>query len=303
MKNLLLRGKPISPGYAHGQAFLWGQGEPKFRRRRISAAEVETELERFGPALEKSRTEIQRLSERLQSELGSVEAEIFSAHLLFLEDPQFVARVEGAVRDDLICVESAVADAVNELVQILKKADNLYLREREEDMRDLGARVLRHLTQPDSSRLNALESRAVLVARELLPSDLLEIDRQHLAGIVTEVGGETGHAAILARALGVPAVTGIVSATSHAQVDTQVLVNGENGEVVFEPSEKRAEIFALKQADFERSTRRALAADPLECVTRDGLRIRLHANIGREHDDQRVPGTLRHPRDVLTGFG
>ena len=149
------------------------------------------ELDRFRQALEKSRSEIQRIIDWVTSEPGSAEAAIFSAHLLFLEDPQFIERVEHAVRNGLVCVELAVTAAIDALAQILREADNEYLRDREEDLRDLGRRVLRHLAQVDPTRSSRIEPGSVLVARELLPSDLLEIDRRNVAGIVTEIGGET----------------------------------------------------------------------------------------------------------------
>jgi phosphoenolpyruvate-protein kinase (PTS system EI component) len=121
VKGLLLRGKPISPGYYGQGDGLWGRREPEFHRRPIPAVEVEDEVKRFRQARENSRTELRRLSERVKPEIGSVESETFSAHLLLLEDPQFVGRVEEAVRNDLMCIESALDDTVEELVPILRK--------------------------------------------------------------------------------------------------------------------------------------------------------------------------------------
>jgi phosphoenolpyruvate-protein phosphotransferase len=295
VKDLLLYGRAISAGYAQGEAVLWGQDRARVCDRSIGDDEIAHELRRFQRALEKSRAELRRLSERVSSELGSAEAEIFSAHLLFLQDPQFIERVEHAVRQHQVCVESAVSNAVDELAAMLRGADNEYLREREEDLRDLGQRVLRHVTGSDQAKLRRLGRPAVLVARELLPSDLLEVDRRHLAGILTEVGGEVGHAAILARALGIPAVTGIPEATRRAHTGMRVLLNGQTGAVVFDPSPARRRRFASQRAAFDQSRKKAEAADRLACVTRDGTSIALQANIGREWEvgsvmEQRLEG-------------
>ena len=165
---------------------------------------------------------------------------------------------------------------------MLSQADDPYLREREEDLRDLERRVLRHVTRRAPQRLSQLRSPAIVVARELLPSDLLEIDRRYLAGIVTEIGGEAGQAAILARALGVPAVTGVNDAMRNACPGLPMLVDGRTGEVAFDPSPEREAVFALRRAEYDRSTLLAASTDLLECATRDGLRIGLYANIGRE---------------------
>ena len=284
MGDLLLHGKPISPGYASAPAVLWGRSELPVPDHKIQAAEAAREIQRFHCALERSRQELQRLSDRVQAELGSAEAEIFSAHLLFLEDPQFVEVVEDAVRTQHRCVESAIRGTIKALGQTLSAADSPYLRERVEDLRDLERRVLRHVSQLCGDRQGQLQSRAIVVARELLPSDLLEIDRRYLAGIVTEFGGEAGHAAILARGLGIPAVTGVADATRHVRPGQRVLLDGQRAEVVFGPSPEREAAYAARQVRYDQSTRRAASADGLDCATHDGLKIGLQANIGRAHE-------------------
>jgi phosphotransferase system enzyme I (PtsI) len=155
------------------------------------------------------------------------------------------------------------------------------LRERAQDLKDLERRVLRHVTQMCGDWRGQLRSRAVVVARELLPSDLLEIDRRYLAGVVTEIGGEAGHAAILARALGIPSVTGVQDVTRRARPGERILVDGQSAEVVLDPSPEREAAFAVRQSRYDRSARRAASADRLDCVTSDGVRIGLQANIGR----------------------
>lgn len=284
MRDLLLRGKPISPGYASAPAVLWGQSEPPPIDREIQAEEAAGEIQRFRYALERSRQELQRLSDRVQAELGSAEAEIFSAHLLFLQDPQFVEVVEDAVRTQHLGVESAIRGTVEALAQALSAADSPYLRERVEDLRDLERRLLRHVTQPCGDGCRQLQAPAIVFARELLPSDLLEIDRRCLAGIVTEIGGEAGHAAILARALGIPAVTGVPDATRHARPGQRVLLDGQSAEVVFDPSPEREAAFSVRQVRYNHAAQRAASADRLDCVTQDGLKIGLQANIGRAHE-------------------
>jgi phosphoenolpyruvate-protein phosphotransferase (PTS system enzyme I) len=285
-----VQGKPVSPGYAQGHAAILGVGEITTPRRTIAEHEIDREIGRFRGALDDSYRDLLRLQERVQSELGSVEAEIFSAHLLFLKDPQFIERVERSVRHDRLGIESAIAVTVTELVDILRQSDNAYLRERTEDIRDLGQRLLRNLTRLDAERLSRQEPGIVFVARELLPSDLIEIDRDQLVGIVTEQGGETGHAAILARALGIPAVTGITGATRIAATQMPVLLDGVTGEVVFDPSPERLGDFLESKHRYEAASRHALSEEACECMTRDGVRIGLYANIGRPDEVDQVAG-------------
>ena len=148
----IIQGKPISPGYAQGRAVLFGVGELSAPWRTVTADEVEGEIERFHTALEGSQRDLLQLQERVQSELGSSEAEIFTAHLLLLKDRQLIERVERCIRVDHFGVEAAIGLSVTELVDLLSQSDNAYLRERTEDIRDLGQRLLRHLLRGDAGR-------------------------------------------------------------------------------------------------------------------------------------------------------
>ena len=284
----IIAGRAISPGYAQGRAEILGTGLRDTTTAKIVPDRVEDELERFRTAVEKSYRELEQLQARVQSELGADSAEIFSAHLLFLKDPQFTERVETCIREDLLSPEAAVQDTVDELVQILNKADNSYLRERVADIHDLRSRLLRQIAQPGSGQLQQLEPDTILVARELLPSDLLESDREHLNGIVTETGGETGHAAILARALGIPAVTGITNATQLIAPGMPLLVDGRSGEVVLEPEPRRLDASIASKARYDRETKNAVDAEECESTTCDGIKVHLLANIGRPYEVAQV---------------
>jgi len=284
----IVQGKPISPGYAQGRAVLLGVGELSAPRRIVAEDEVGNEIERFHAALENSQQDLLHLQERVQSELGSSEAEIFTAHQLFLKDRQLIDRVERAIRDNHLGVEAAIELTVLELVDMLSQSDNAYLRERTEDIRDLGQRLLRHILRGDAGRSVTLEAGTVLVARELLPSDMIEIDRRHLAGIVTERGGETGHAAILARALGIPAVTGVTEATRIAVSGVAVLLNGLTGEVVFDPAPHQLADFIDRMHRYDAASRQAFSEEVRECITSDGARIELYANIGRPDEVDQI---------------
>ena len=281
-------GKPVSPGYAQGRAVIWGVGQPGPQKTRIHADQIDTELARLHTALDASYHELQQLQARVQSELGSDSADIFSAHLLFLQDRQFIDRVEATIRNDRLNLDSALQVTIDELAGILTAADNAYLRERAADVRDLQRRLQRHLAQPGAEQLDRLAPGSILVARELLPSDLLEFDRERLVGIITEVGGETGHAAILARAVGIPAITGINDATHIIEPDLPLLIDGQTGEVVLEPASERFDASIASKARYDRVTQDAVNAEDRKCRTRDGIEVHLLANIGRAFETQQV---------------
>jgi phosphoenolpyruvate-protein phosphotransferase len=285
----IITGKPISPGYARGRAVIQGGGPEEVRETRITPDQIDAELARFHAALGESHRELQQLQARVQSELGSDSADIFSAHLLFLRDQQFIGRVEAGIRNERLCLEAALQLTVDELAHLLEEADNAYLRERAADIRDLRSRLLRQIAQSGTEQtLARLPPESILVARELLPSDLLASDRAHIAGIITETGGETGHAAILARALGIPAVTGIRDATRIITPQMLILIDGQSGEVVLEPVPQRINRSTATKDRYDRETRDAIDAEQRACITRDGVKIRLLANIGRPFEVHQV---------------
>ena len=284
----IIAGKAISPGYAQGRAEILGIDQADTQITEITPDQVGIELDRFHSALDESHRELRQLQARVQSELGTDSADIFSAHLLFLKDRQFIDRVEACIRSDLLSLESAIQVTIDELANQLKAADNAYLRERAADVRDLQRRLLRNMAPTGRQQLATLTPETILVARELLPSDLLEFDRDHLIGIVTETGGETGHAAILARALGIPAVTGIPDATNLIQPDTPILIDGQTGEVVLQPELKQLQVSQANKQSYERISERAADAEDCECVTLDGVKFQLFANIGRASEVYQV---------------
>ncbi len=143
-----ITGKPISPGYAQGHAVLLGTGPSELPKRGISADQIGAELACFHAALKTSSRELQQLQACVQSELGRASADIFSAHLLFLKDPQFIHRVEACIRNDRLSLESAIQVTTDELAGLLNEADSAYHRERAADIRDLHRRLLRHIAPP-----------------------------------------------------------------------------------------------------------------------------------------------------------
>ena len=283
-----IQGRPISPGYAIGWAVLYDIDRPAVPRYSIASTAVKDELQRFHRSLEHSRADLKQLQDRVALEHGCKEAEIFSAHLAFLTDQQFIERVNDHVDRELVNAEQAIETVVSELADTLKDLDNEYLREREQDVRDVGRRVLRNLARHDISPARHLPPQSVLVTHELLPSDMLEFDRTNLVGIVLETGSDTSHGAILARSWGVAAVTGVLGATRWIESETRLLVDGQTGEVVIDPAPEAMARVAKRKRRYDHDSSIALAAESRKCVTQDGVQISLYANIGRPDESAEV---------------
>lgn len=295
----IVRGIPLSPGYGVGRAVHATGGRPEIPRLRIHQGEVEPELRRFATAMDDAREAVDRARLRVRADLGAEEAEIFSAHRAMLDDPTFSAHVEERVRRDLINAERAVEDEVVDLADRLAGAPDAYLRERAIDVKDIGRRVLASLRPHPPESIVPLSDPSVIVATELLPAETVDLDRTHVNAIVTEFGGETSHVAILARALGIPAVSGIRDALECIDEGTLVLVDGQNGEIVLDPPGDIIKEFEARKSAYDQKTRLAFAKSSRECRTRDGTRISLQANIGRVEE---APAVAEHHLDQVGLF-
>ena len=296
-RDQIIRGRGLSPGIGTGRALLY-PAEPAIVPSTPAISDnADRELRRFEGALDLARLDLERVRLRVQADVGAEEAEIFAAHEVLLSDPSFLKGIRDRLFRDHLMAERAVQAEVEDVSKRLSAIGDPLFRDRSADVRDVGRRLLSQLTRPESDSIAPLPPGTVLVATELLPSDTLDLDRSHVAGLVTEVGGETSHVAILARALGIPAVTGVEDAVRIIPQGEWVLVDGDLGEVTIAPSEQRSKSFAIRSKDWADR----LASDPSRvsqpCRTRDGERIELHANIGR------VEEAVEVRRCALDGVG
>jgi len=277
-----LAGKPISPGFARGHAvvFLSGRGVAP-PRRRLTAGEIEREVARLQTAVESAAAELGLIRQRVEAEIGGAPAAIFDAHAAMLRDPKLVARIEAHIAEHRVNAEQAVHRELDAVARKLAASGDAMLRERVVDLRDLARRLVWRLQGGAGAGLLQLPEDSILVADELMPSDTVRLDRRHVRGIVMERCGRTSHAAILAKALGIPAVSDIHDVARRVRTGTTVLIDGVSGIVVTAPTTERARRFAADAASYEQGLAAARELETGECLTRDGTRIELYANIGR----------------------
>ncbi len=278
-------GKPISPGYAEGRAVIFQSGLGVSRtQRRIQPDDVESEIDRFRRAATAARAELAALERRVARELGGSHGAIFATHGALLADRSFTGRIEAFITKDLIGAEWALDRAVADAASQLAGLDDEYLRQRADDVRDLGRRVMGHLVDGVAPSLPHLPPDTVLVADELLPSQTIDLDRAHVRALALERCGRTSHAAILAKALGIPAVADLDGITAAVRPGTRLLVDGQKATVTASPTTSSARTFAGERKTYEAALSSALVEEREACVTRDGVRITLLANIGRVNE-------------------
>lgn len=279
------RGLGASSGIALGPALVWRPVQPASAAVR-AAGSPEEETVRLQAARQAAEEELAELRDRAEREMGGEEAAIFSAHLLMLSDPALMGEAEELVRQGL-SAEAAVEQATERQAALLAALPDAYLAERAADVRDVGGRLLAHL-QDRRRPEPRLEQPAVVVARDLTPSQTARLPKDLLLGIVTEAGGPTSHVAIMARALGIPVVVGvpgIVDATNSGDV---VALDGDTGEVVVRPADEELARWRRRQELLEADRRRLAGLASRPAVTADGHPVSLLANISTPADVARA---------------
>lgn len=272
------KGLGVSDGVVIGRVLRMHGGTTYVYRSRIEATEIESELERFRAALRLARRELLAVKDRAEKELGKEHAYVFDAHLLLLEDAKLIARIESHIVQEQANAEWAVKVVGDQLISVYSEIKDNYLRERAADIDDVVKRLLGALSG-ENPKQRRLAEESVIVAQDLLPSAVAQLDLQFARAIATDTGGWTSHTAIIARGLGIPAVVGLRDFFRSARTGDEVVVDSGRGEVILYPTEKTLDRYRKEVTT--RTTRRPAdlprPAGPLK--TRDGLEIRVRANV------------------------
>jgi phosphotransferase system enzyme I (PtsI) len=284
-----LNGLGVSPGIGIGRALVVTRGS-KDLRFRIPERRIPDELQRLDTARTRSREQLEHIKSRIAAAAGADHGYLFDAQLLMLDDPMLVDRAAAIIREQRLNAESALRRALDEVSALFDRGDDAYLRERKGDVDDVVGRLSMNLraSGDPADLFRDVEGPLVLVADELSPSVIAQLDWQRLAAFVTDQGSWTYHTAILARSLHVPAVAGLRHATSLIQPGVLLAVDGSSGEVLVEPSpDLLAEIEARSRK--RRAYERSLAEyDPLPAVTQDGIPICIEANVELPEEAERA---------------
>ncbi|MBK6404519.1 MAG: phosphoenolpyruvate--protein phosphotransferase [Holophagales bacterium] len=302
-RSLSLSGIPVSPGIAVGRAAVWLARADSSPRRDLDAEEIPTELERLRLAVESGIREIGEMAGQVEERLGKEYAAIFQAHALFLRDPSFLGPIEKKIRVERVNAEWAVEVVADGLASRLRDLPDKDLALRASDLDDVAAILKRSLGEGEAAvdRLASLTGDAcVIVADELTPSDAVRIPRDKVVAFVTERGGKTSHAAILARSFGLPAVVAIPKLLASIGDGDRLIVDGREGVVWREPSEDVLALFRERQGR-DATREQSLKERSLSGLarTRDGEEVAIRANIELARE---VPDVFEYGADGVGLF-
>ncbi len=284
-----LTGLGVSPGIGIGKALVIKRGTRDLRFR-VPAALVGRELERLDAARDRSREQIQQIKERIAATVGVEHAYLFDAQLLMLDDAMLMGRAAETIRTDRLNAESALQRALEYISTVFEDAHDPYLRERKGDVADVVGRLTMNLRAAGdpTDLFKDLEGPLVLVAHDVTPSIIAQLDWQRLAALITDAGSWTNHTAILARSLHVPAVAGLHNASVIVAPGEVIAVDGTTGEVLVDPDAETLAQVETRQRRRQAHEQTLEEYRDLPAITEDGVEIRLEANIEAPDDAARA---------------
>ncbi|EGV31002.1 phosphoenolpyruvate-protein phosphotransferase [Thiorhodococcus drewsii AZ1] len=273
---------------ALGPAFIDARDQHTAAHRAIAADQVEAELTRFDQALDAARQALRMVRDQISTDSRIHAAEFLDAHLLMLDDPMMTGAIQHIVQSQLCCAEWALQIHCERLMQVFDEMDDTYLRARGDDVQHLVRQIQGFLREDAAPPVLADQDLIghIVVARDLTPADAILLHQRGAAAFVTEYGGPTSHTAILARSLGIPAIVGIHEATRYLRPNEFLIVDGETGTLLASSDDNTRQHFRQRLRAIEQRQRQLRDLVDLPSRTRDGVPIKIMANLELSEDVQ-----------------
>ena len=290
-----LKGIAASDGIAIAPAYLLVEPDLSFKKSSID--DVDSEVSRYQKAVSDSTSEVENIRDVAKKSLGEEEAQVFEAHLMILNDPEFTGAIETEIKNSKINAEAALDETAQKFIAIFEgMTDNPYMQERAADVRDVSKRIMAHLLGKKLPNPASIDHEVIVVAHDLTPSDTAQLNKKYVKGFVTDVGGRTAHSAIMARSLELPAVVGTDSITKDIKDGQKMIADGLDGVAIVEPSEAQVVEFKHKGDAFleQKAEWQKLKDEP--SVTADGKKFTIAANIGTPND---MPGVHENGAEAI----
>ena len=277
------RGIAVSPGVVVAKAYCIHETTITTLESGVLGDEQAlAELARFNEARERTLTDLRTAHQKVADQVGHQEAEIFGSHAAILGDESFSNQVRRYILAEHQAADTALQSVLRDYSPVFAAIKSEYLRERMADLRDIARRLQKHLSSTTGAHLD--EVSGILVVDELLPSDLIPLDQRNIQGVVTETGGRTSHAAILARSRGIPAVSGVAGILSQVQTGATLIVDGHEGVVYINPDRETERAYRKLQREFLHLKHELVANRDRPALSADNQPIELLANVSSQAD-------------------
>lgn len=271
-------GRGVCSGIAIGRVTVFGRERQPIRR--VGVEDTEKELRRFEKAKKKAHAQLLEIYEKALVEVGETNAEIFSIHMMMLEDEDYNESVVSIIETQRVNAEYAVDVTGENFARMFASMDDAYMRARQADVRDISSRIILCMGEREEKK-SVMNDNSVVCAQDLSPSETVVLDKSKVSGFVTAKGSSNSHTAILARSLGIPAVIGVGEDFVGALNDgDSIIVDGYDGKIYVNPDAETVEIYEQKRREDNHKKELLRSLKGKDNVTLDGTRINVYANIG-----------------------
>ena len=276
-KEIIFKGIAAAPGIAIGNAYLFKKEMPRVEERSVEESEIAGELTRLENAVAKSEKELTKILTFAQQKLGEAKAKIFEAQIMILEDKYLFTAIKKRIKSEKKNAEFIVSDEIQKYANLMLAASDEYMHERGHEVEDLKNRIVRNMQH--ERLLSKIEGSPIVVAHTLTPADTMILSRNNTLAYATDVGGVTSHAALISRALNIPAVVGAGSLSMAIATGDLIILDGYSGIIIQHPTEERIVEYQKKRDRFAEFVAQLAKLKDLPAVTLDGKTVELSANI------------------------
>ena len=280
----MISGILASPGIAFGKALLLKEDEIVIDRKKISADQVDQEVERFLSGRAKASAQLETIKTKAGETFGEEKEAIFEGHIMLLEDEELEQEIIALIKDKHMTADAAAHEVIEGQASALEELDDEYLKERAADVRDIGKRLLRNILGLKIIDLSAIQDEVILVAADLTPSETAQLNLKKVLGFITDAGGRTSHTSIMARSLELPAIVGTGSVTSQVKNDDYLILDAVNNQVYVNPTNEVIDKLRAVQEQVASEKAELAKLKDLPAITLDGHQVEVCANIGTVRD-------------------
>jgi len=253
-----------------------------------SIPDSEAEVNNFMRILDITKAETEEMSQALEKNASAKEAEILFGHIMLMSDPMLVDEIVNRIKGESVCAEYAIEEVCNQYAAVFASMDDELMQQRATDMLDIKTRLIKKILGIENTDLSKLPYGSILVAKDLTPSMTAGLNPDNVLGIVTQFGGKTSHSAILARALEIPAVVGLSNLPEDISDDTDILLDGESGEVIILPTDVEKTEYEDKKKKYDANKELLKKYRELPSISKDGKKVEIAGNIGSPEDAKKV---------------
>ena len=280
-KEKIYKGIPASPGISISKAYVYSKGQIKINLQKLNDKEVDKEIEDFRNAIQISIKELSKVYDLSKERIGEENSKIFDAQLEILKDIVFFDKVIIRIKNEKRAGSFILHDEISKLDEILTSGND-YMKDRVSDFNDVKNRIVRNMKR--EKLVSKVEENTIIFAHDLTPADTILFSKRKVMGYATDTGGTTSHAAIISRALRVPAVVGMKEISKNIHSGDVIIIDGFDGLVISNPTEETLERFRNKLEEYNKSEKELSEFTFLPCITLDDVHIDLSANAEFEEE-------------------